>query len=95
MRGRLPEAIRTRRKFGLRAPVGAWLRGPLPEFAAELLSREQLEAKGYFRPEAVAQLLERHRAGANYGSALLAVLGLQLWDELFLRERQLSQLVPV
>jgi asparagine synthase (glutamine-hydrolysing) len=88
MRGTLPEAIRTRRKRGLTAPTAAWLRGPLPAFAATLLAPAALRDKGYFDPAGVAELLRRHRAGdLRYGEHLFGVLATQVWDELFVRGR--------
>jgi asparagine synthase (glutamine-hydrolysing) len=84
--GDLPPAIAWRRKRRLRAPVGAWLRGRLPTFAEELLSRERLRADGYFDPEAVQASLARHRADPRSdGQLLWAVLGVQLWHDLFRR----------
>jgi hypothetical protein len=72
------------------APSVGWWRGPLPPFVAEMLSEEQLRGNGYFDPAAVAGMLERHRAGrADLGHALNAVLGIQVWDELFLKGRSL------
>jgi asparagine synthase (glutamine-hydrolysing) len=85
MRGYLPEDIVKRPKRGLRAPVAEWLRGELPEFATEMLSEDDLRKKGYFNPDTVIRLLGRHRAGdGSYDSPLLAVLSIQLWDDLFL-----------
>jgi len=89
LRGALPREILRRRKRGLRTPYGQWLREKLPGFAADLLSRERLLEKGYFNPERVRTLLERHRAGVEgYAGVLMAVLGIQLWDELFVRGRR-------
>jgi asparagine synthase (glutamine-hydrolysing) len=81
MRDCLPRAIVAREKRGLSAPLISWLRGPLPDFARDLLSERCLRATGYFEPAAVADLLTRHRAGsANYAHQLVAVLTVQLWD---------------
>ena len=86
MRGHLPAEIARRKKRGLTSPRAPWLRGQLPDFAAELLSERSLADKGYFDPRMVAQLLAQHRAGAaNHASSLLGVLGTQLWDDLFMR----------
>ena len=86
----LPAEICWRRKRGLMAPSVGWWRGPLPPFVAEMLSEERLRGNGYFVPAAVAGMLERHRAGrADLGHALNAVLGIQVWDELFLKGRSL------
>jgi asparagine synthase (glutamine-hydrolysing) len=84
MQGILPEPIVWRRKIGLDVPVASWLRGELPDFAAELLSEGSLKGKGYFKPALVQGLLDRHRSGQKgLTRPLLAVLNLQLWDELF------------
>lgn len=84
----LPGEICRRRKRGMMAPYVGWWRGPLPEFAAEPLSPRRLRASGYFDPAAVAGLLERHRGGrADLGHALNAVLGLQLWHEIFIERK--------
>jgi asparagine synthase (glutamine-hydrolysing) len=82
----LPAELTRRKKLGLRAPIGQWLRGQLPEFAADMLSEADLRRKGYFQPSRVLGVLERHRAGErNYADQLMTVLAIQLWDELFIR----------
>jgi asparagine synthase (glutamine-hydrolysing) len=86
MREHLPRQILQRKKRGLAAPLAPWLRAPLPEFAAALLSTGCLKDKGYFDPEAVTGLLDQHKAGqADHGHQLLGVLTVQLWDELLLK----------
>lgn len=85
MGGRLPPEILKRKKHAFSAPSSAWLRGELPEFAMEMLSRKQLRDKGYFNPEYVADLLAKHRTGkANYTRPLMAILGIQIWDKIFM-----------
>ena len=85
MQAELPPEIVWRKKRGLAAPFSQWMR-QLPEFAADLLSAEQVRARGYFEPEVVAALIERHRSGAaNHAKSLLGVLAVQLWDDLFMR----------
>ena len=86
LRGAVPEEIRTRRKLGLGVPFETWMRGPLPPFADELLSERCVKDKGYFEPRVVRELLEEQRAGRRrLGPILTAVLGVQLWDETFVR----------
>jgi len=85
MRDVLPPEILRRKKRGLAAPVVQWTRD-LPEFATELLSEHQLYEKGYFNPKFVIRMLDHHRTGkANYPGQLMGVLGVQLWDDLFMR----------
>jgi asparagine synthase (glutamine-hydrolysing) len=81
----LPAPTLARRKRAFAAPYRAWLSGELPAFATELLSVESLRRKGYFDPAAVAATLTRCRQTRGAGARhLLAVLGVQLWDDLFL-----------
>jgi asparagine synthase (glutamine-hydrolysing) len=84
LEGALPREILWRRKRPLMAPIEAWLRGPLPPFAEELLSPASLRATGYFEPPAVQALVTDVRAGRSiHARLLLMVLGVQLWDTLF------------
>jgi asparagine synthase (glutamine-hydrolysing) len=82
----LPPEVARRRKRGMTAPRRGWFRGVLPPFAAEALSPERLRSTGYFDAGAVSRLLEAHRADrADAGDLLLGVLGVQLWDAMFVR----------
>ena len=87
----LPAEICSRRKRGMFAPFVGWWRAPLPGFAEEMLSENRLRESGYFDPGSVRDMLARHRAGrADLSRILNAVLGVQLWDEIFIRRRSLS-----
>ena len=82
----LPPELARRRKRGMTAPRQGWLRGPLPEFAAESLSPAALRDAGYFDTGAVVRLLDAHRAArVDAGDLLLGVLGVQLWHSMFAR----------
>jgi asparagine synthetase B (glutamine-hydrolysing) len=84
----LPPEIVHRKKRGLTAPFHSWLRR-LPEFASELLSERKVRDKGYFDSQRVCHMLQQHQAGhADYGWVLMAVLKVQLWDDVFLRNSQ-------
>ncbi|MGI9044611.1 MAG: asparagine synthase (glutamine-hydrolyzing) [Gemmatimonadaceae bacterium] len=86
MRRVLPREIAERRKRGLVAPVRHWLRAPLPDFAADLLSDVEVRRKGYFDPPAVARLRARFdRGDPGFDRALMSVLMVQLWDDLFIQ----------
>ncbi|HEY2863536.1 MAG TPA: asparagine synthase (glutamine-hydrolyzing) [Casimicrobiaceae bacterium] len=90
----LPPDIVNRKKRGLDVPMDNWLRRGLPAFAAERMSASALRAGGYFDPDKVERLLKRHRAGeGNYGPILSAVLGVQVWHQLF-RGGASSDLAP-
>jgi asparagine synthase (glutamine-hydrolysing) len=82
----LPPEIAARRKRALETPHRKWLSGPLPAFAEEALSREQLSETGYFDAPTVERVLADHRRGRGaYGDHLLGVLWVQLWDRLLRR----------
>ncbi|MBC7790052.1 MAG: asparagine synthase (glutamine-hydrolyzing) [Anaerolineae bacterium] len=86
LRDVLPAEIAQREKRPLRAPVKHWLRAPLPDFAAELLSEEQLRRTGYFDAVAVRRLrTDFDRGNDSLDRALMSVLLVQLWDHLFMR----------
>jgi len=82
--GLVPDQIRARPKRAPTLPFEAWLRGPLPGFAARLLDPAEVRRKGFFDPAAVAEVLAAHRTGrARLGTVLMVVLAVHLWHELF------------
>ena len=85
MASHLPPEIVNRKKRGLLAPSGPWLRENMPEYIKYFFSEPQLRKKGYFNPSFVRQLLNQHRAGqSNFSRALMVILSVQVWDELFI-----------
>ena len=79
----LPRDIVHRPKRSLKAPCREWLRGELPDFARQMLSERALRKAGFFRPGAVGQLLQRHRAGEHgLARTLMGCLVVQLWDDI-------------
>jgi asparagine synthase (glutamine-hydrolysing) len=89
MAGILPRNLAWRGKRGLSTPYNKWLCADLPEFAREMFSESALQNRGYFDPLLVQKLLAQHRQGAqSVGRILLGVLGIQLWDEFFIRNRR-------
>jgi asparagine synthase (glutamine-hydrolysing) len=78
----LPKRIVYGRKRGFSMPAAAWLRGELVPFAREVLSAETLRRQGFFQPEAVARVLDRHMAGEeDLSRQLWGLLGFTLWHE--------------
>ncbi len=90
LRNDLPPEILWRTKHPLSIPYSQWLRNP-PEFVADLLSAEEVRRRGYFDPPFVTAIFEQHRARtANHALSLLAVLGVHLWDDLFMSPSRLD-----
>jgi asparagine synthase (glutamine-hydrolysing) len=86
MQGIVPDEILRRRKRPLVAPHRRWMKGDLPGFAHELLGAEALRAKGYFEARQVERVRRAAATGAHGASeAVLVVLAVQLWDEIFVR----------
>jgi len=78
----LPKEIVRGKKRGFSIPAAAWLRGELEPFARETLSAETLRRQGFFRPEAVERLIDRHVAGEeDLSRQLWGLLSFTLWHE--------------
>jgi len=75
----VPPELTERPKAGFGLPIAAWLRGPLREWADDLLSAEAL-AHGHLDRVAVQRLWKAHRSGRhNYTRALWNTLMFQEW----------------
>jgi asparagine synthase (glutamine-hydrolysing) len=78
----LPRRIAYGRKRGFSIPAAAWLRGELEPFARDVLAPETLRRQGFFRPEAVTRLLDRHVAGEDdLSRQLWGLLAFTLWHQ--------------
>jgi asparagine synthase (glutamine-hydrolysing) len=78
----VPSQIVRGKKRGFSIPAAAWLRGELEPFARATLGPDTLRRQGYFRPEAVTALLDRHVAGKeDLSRQLWGLLAFTLWHE--------------
>jgi asparagine synthase (glutamine-hydrolysing) len=76
-----PRKLFQRPKVGFAIPIGEWLRGPLREWAEELLHANALADGGWFQPAPVRLAWRRHLAGeADLSPALWTVLAFQAWS---------------
>jgi asparagine synthase (glutamine-hydrolysing) len=76
----LPADVFRRPKMGFGVPLDSWLRGALREMVCGVLMDPMALGRGYFRPEAVARLLDEHRSGrTSHGHRIWALLVLELW----------------
>lgn len=75
----VPERLVERPKMGFGLPLGEWLRGPLRDWAHDLLSNGAL-SDGFLDKRIIAAAWSEHTAGAgNWGYRLWTVLMLQAW----------------
>jgi asparagine synthase (glutamine-hydrolysing) len=78
----LPRRLFEREKTGFAVPLGAWLRGPLRDWAGDLLASRALAASGFIDRAAVAAAWREHETGRRDRSAALwAVVMLAGWLE--------------
>jgi asparagine synthase (glutamine-hydrolysing) len=80
LRGWLPDHILDRKKMGFGVPIGDWFRGALADLPGEILLDPRSLDRGYFRPEAVRAIIDRHRSGAeDTSNKIWSLLQLELW----------------
>jgi asparagine synthase (glutamine-hydrolysing) len=81
----LPESVFTKKKQGFAVPKGEWFRRDLRSLARERLLDPRTLGRGYFRPEAVREILEQHEAGRrDYSDWIWCLLVLEEWHRAFL-----------
>lgn len=76
----VPRELIDRPKTGFSIPLDQWLRGPLREWASDLLATENLGQRGWFNARRVGDVWADHLKGRrNHGSWLWNVLMAQSW----------------
>jgi len=77
----VPQELIDRPKQGFALPIDAWLRGPLREWAEDLLEESRLLNEGFFHPEPIRIAWEEHLKGNNMHNKLWGILMFQAWLE--------------
>jgi asparagine synthase (glutamine-hydrolysing) len=76
----IPENLINRPKMGFGIPLEAWLKGPLKEWADDLLDEKVIIESGMLNPKVVRQKWEEHISGKrNWHYQLWAILMFQAW----------------
>src|SRR3989454_3408031 len=76
----VPRRLIERPKMGFGVPIDVWLRGPLREWAEDLLSEDRLQREGFLRPEPIRRVWARYLSGrSHYQYNLWHVLSFQAW----------------
>jgi len=77
----LPKEIRRRPKMGFGVPLDHWFRHELKDFSRDVLLDSRTLERGYFRREAVVQLLDDHQSARfDHAYRLWSLLVLELWQ---------------
>lgn len=78
----VPSSLINRPKQGFSAPIGRWLRGPLREWASDLLAVDSLRTDAVFHPQIVQRYWQEHLLGQrDWSRRLWPILMYQQWRE--------------
>lgn len=76
----VPAELTRRPKRGFSPPIEHWLRGPLHDWARDLLDPSSLSQQGFLRPETVETIWKQHMAGwRNHSNLIWSLLMFQSW----------------
>lgn len=81
----LPLGNIRRKKMGFSIPVGRWFRNEMKGYLKDNLLSQRSLNRGYFKPQAVRNLVDGHTSGrVDNGFRLWSLLMLELWHQRFI-----------
>jgi asparagine synthase (glutamine-hydrolysing) len=88
----IPAALLHRRKQGFQLPLVDWMRDSMKDQFLQVLLEPRTLQRGYFKPEAVRELVDEHTRGRRDRSGILwRMLVLELWHRNFIEARAIRQ----
>lgn len=91
----VPREIVDRPKAGFCVPIASWLRGPLRDWAEDLLDDRRLKAENFFHPKPVHDKWREHLRGTeSWDTHLWIVLMFQAWLDYNRRRRPAGGVKP-
>jgi asparagine synthase (glutamine-hydrolysing) len=87
LQGHVPDEILYRRKAGFPVPYDTWLRNELRTWVADVLLDHKSVSRGYFRRDAIENLLRLYGEGRGYSKEVFSLLVLELWHRVFIDRR--------
>lgn len=88
----LPPFLLDLPKTGLNLPIALWFRGALRGWLHELLSPQNIRARGLFNVDGVQSILAEHDAGKRDHSLFLWALAmLEVWQQVYFDGRALAE----
>jgi asparagine synthase (glutamine-hydrolysing) len=84
---RIPREIRDRKKAGFPVPYGSWIRNELKDLVWGILLDDRTISRGYFRRDAIEDLLKKNSKGMDYSKEIFSLLSLELWQRIFLEDQ--------
>jgi len=81
----LPPDVLAKKKQGFAVPLATWFRGPLREFAADIIASRAFRERGLVDAQAAEHCLAEHVAGNDdLSEPLWLILSLELWARRYL-----------
>ena len=78
----VPQNLIDRPKMGFSVPLGDWLRGPLKDWAENLINQQRINEEGYLNPVTVKTKWDEHNSySRNWQYQLWNILMFQSWLE--------------
>lgn len=82
----MPRELADRPKMGFLVPIDTWLRGPLRDWAENLIDASKLRQDGFFHWEPIRKMWDQHiSCEENWQFQLWDVLMFQAWKEIYIR----------